>query len=396
MCSAGTSAGLPRTALLVLDGLGLSGKTRTMAFIATHLDPTRFRAEVCTFNADPSALTDQLRAAGIPVHVLRCRDGMDASVVVRLARLIRSLRCEIVHAYNPRPILYGGIAAIACGVRARIGTLSAFACQVPDRTYDFLPQALSTRSRKNIIRNRIAARSMRYLTTVSESLGARFCAYNGIPFSKMRVVPYGADLNAVDSIDDVTILRMRAELGLADGDVVIGSVGRLIEQKDYPTQLRAFALACARVPQMTMVIAGDGPLAGPLREMARSLGIATRVRFLGHWSEVPALLRSLDIFVLASKFEPFGVSLLEAKAAGVAIIATNVNETPEIVFDGRTGLLCQPQDPEAMADLFVRLAEDPSLRLALGAEARRDAQEHHSLVTVVDAYQELYESCFDQ
>ena len=143
--------------------------------------------------------------------------------------------------------------------------------------------------------------------------------------------PYGADLRAVDRVTAERVSELRRQLGFRSDDVVIGSVGRLVEQKDYPTQLRAFALAAARVPSLRMVIAGDGPLRSMLEQLARELAIADRVRFLGNWDDVPALLRSVDLFALASKFEPFGVALLEAKAAGLPIVATAVNEIPEIV-----------------------------------------------------------------
>ena len=212
---------------------------------------------------------------------------------MRIGRLIRVNRTAVVHCYNPRPILYGGIASLLLGVRARVGTLSAFACQVPDRTYDFLPQPLTTTSRRNIWRNRLGVGLMRYVTTVSPSLGTRFCDYNGITRDKLRVVPYGADLSAVERVSDADVAKLRAELGWSSDDIVIGSVGRLVEQKDYPTQLKAFKLAAERVPQLRMALAGDGPLADLLQRMVCDLGLSDRVQFLGHWSRVPALLRFL-------------------------------------------------------------------------------------------------------
>ena len=387
------SAGSPRSVVFVVDGLGLSGKTRTLAYLATHLDPIRYRPIVCSLSEEASVLQDQLTAADIPVHYIPSRDGLDLRAIRQIGRLIRANRTAVVHCYNPRPILYGGIAARVLGIRARVGTLSAFACQVPDRTYDFLPQPLTTTSRRNIWRNRVGIGLMRYVTTVSPSLGTRFCDYNGISLDKLRVVPYGADLSAVEGVTEAAAAQLRQELGWASSDIVVGSVGRLVEQKDYPTQLKAFKLATEKVPQLRMALAGDGPLAAPLQDMVRDLGLSDRVQFLGHWTRVPALLRAMDIFVLASKFEPFGVAILEAKAAGAAIVATRVNEIPEIVSDGDSGLLSESGDAVAMAESFTRLALDPSLRARIGASARQDARERHSLASVVDAYQQLYDAC---
>jgi glycosyltransferase involved in cell wall biosynthesis len=191
------------------------------------------------------------------------------------------------------------------------------------------------------------------------------------------------------------VSALRQQIGCRCDDVVIGSVGRLVEQKDYPTQLRAFALAAARVPNLRMAIAGDGPLRSTLEHLARELGIADRVRFLGNQEDVPALLRSVDLFVLSSKFEPFGVALLEAKAAGLPIVATAVNEVPKIVVDGESGLLTSPENAPNMAALIVKLAKDRDLRSRLGACARIEAQQQHSLQAAVAAYETLYDALPD-
>jgi len=361
-----------------------------MAFVATHLDPRRFRSIVCTFTSEKSVLSDQLQAAGVPIHHIPCRDGITWRAPLRLASLLRSFNCDVVQCYNPRPILYGGLAAKLAGVRGTVGFLSAFACQVPDRTYRFLPQPLATRSHRNIFRNRIAARLMRYIVTVSAPLGKRFCEYNGLSADKLRVIPYGADFSAVGKVSVQEENDFRRALGCHPGDILIGSVGRLVEQKDYPTQLRAFAMAADKFPKLRMVLAGDGPLKGSLQRMAHDLKISDRVSFIGHCERVPALLRCLDIFVLASKFEPFGVAVLEAKAAGVAIVATRVNEIPDILSDRRSGLLSPPENPGAMSRLFVLLARNNDLRERLGIRARAEARARNSLESVLCEYEELY------
>jgi glycosyltransferase involved in cell wall biosynthesis len=232
---------------------------------------------------------------------------------------------------------------------------------------------------------------MRCLVAVTPSLGARFCQYNGVPLHKLRIAPYGANVEAPwrHSADEVAALRDR--LRIQPDEVLIGSVGRLIEAKDYPTQFRAFALAARCLPRLRMVLAGDGPLRDSLHQLTRELGIEERVHFLGHWEEVPLLLRALEVFVLSSKFESYGVALLEAKAAGVAIAATRVHEVPEIIDDGRSGLLVPAESPESLAEVFVRLARDPDLRHRLGRQALQEAREQHSLQAMVRTYQELYD-----
>jgi glycosyltransferase involved in cell wall biosynthesis len=144
-----------------------------------------------------------------------------------------------------------------------------------------------------------------------------------------------------------------------------------------------------------MLLVGDGPLRAEMEGLARSLGIAERVRFAGHSDEVPIALRSMDVYVMASKFEPYGVALLEAKAAGTAIVATRVNEIGEILGEGEPGgplgVLVPPADPGAMADAFVALAGDGARRRDLGARASRDAAVRHSLPAAIHTYQGLYD-----
>ncbi|HKA89854.1 MAG TPA: glycosyltransferase, partial [Haliangiales bacterium] len=298
----------------------------------------------------------------------------------------------------------GGLAARLCGVRTTVGSLSAFACQVPDREYRFLPAELHNRGRGQALRNQLACALARNLVVVSDELGERFCRFTSDaarPLGlfgydalrrRMRTISYGIDLRPYAAVAAEEIAELRARAGAGPEDVLVGSVGRLVEQKDYPTQIAAFAVAARAEPRLRMVLAGDGPLRGAVEAQVAQLGIADRVVLLGHWARVPALLRALDAFVLASKFEPYGVALLEAKCAGAAIVATAVNEVPKLIDDGATGLVVPAESPEAMADAFVRLARDGDLRRALGARARADAERKHSIEAVASAYQALYDA----
>jgi glycosyltransferase involved in cell wall biosynthesis len=388
-------SGRPANVLYLVDGLGLSGKTKAMVDLIAGLDPGRFRPHVVTFDTEGSALYQRLRALEVPVDEIPCPDRLNVGVMTRLGAIVRRLRPEVIHCYNPRPMLYGGTVARLARVRAILGTLSAFACLTPDGAYRFLPQKLVSTSRRNRLRNRLAAWLVRAVVTVSPSLGRNFCRYNGIDVGRLRVVPYGVDVQRFASVPADRVADFRARHALAPDAIVIGSVGRLVEQKDYPTQLRAFALAAARNPALVMLLLGDGPLRGELEALARSLGVADRVRFAGHSNDVPVALRAMDIYVLASKFEPYGVAILEAKAAGTAIVATRVNEVPEILSEGpggdAAGRLVPPEDAAAMAEAFVALAADGGARRALGARAAREAVAKHSLAALIGAYQGLYD-----
>jgi glycosyltransferase involved in cell wall biosynthesis len=383
-----------RTVLYVVDSLGLSGKTLGLANLVLGLDPSRYRAIVASLIKPEGALVEQLRSGGVPLVHIPCTDGLNAGVVGRLLRYNTKLNPAVVHCFNPRPMLYGGIAAAATG-RPVIGSLSAFACLSPDQHYSFLPQPLHTSSRRNRMRNRLLGRMMRRMSAVSRRAADAFCEANSISPSKMRVIGYGVDLDGIDRVTPEDAARVRAEVGTREGEVLIGSVGRLVEQKDYATQLRALACIGRRSP-VRMVIAGGGPLERELRALAQQLGVADRVSWLGERRDIATLLRSLDAFVLASKFEPFGVALLEAMAAGLPIVATKVNEVPEILDGDRGGVLVPPETPAALAEALVSVASNAPLRTRLGHHVRMRARTRYSITAVRAAYQNLYDEVIDE
>jgi glycosyltransferase involved in cell wall biosynthesis len=387
-----------------MDTLGLSGRTKGIIDLALHLDPARYRPMFCSLGAESSELAERLHERNIPVEILPLAGGLRAGGVWRLVELVRRHKVKVVHPVNPRPLLYAGLAARLCGIRSAVGSLSAFACQIPDREYPYLPQALANRSRRQALRNQLAVQLMRYVVAVSDELGERFCKFtaeaagpmSGLSYRSLRrrmhAISYGIDLRPYHAVKADEIAALRAQLGATRDTVLIGSVGRLVEQKDYPTQLRAFAIAARSEPRLRMVLAGDGPLRKDIEAQAAELGITERLVLLGHWTRVPALLRALDVFVLASKFEPYGVALLEAKCAGSAIVATAVNEIPKLLNHGVTGLVVPPESPEPMAKAFLRMAQEPVLRRSLAEQAFAEAERKHSIDAVAGAYQALYDT----
>jgi glycosyltransferase involved in cell wall biosynthesis len=382
--------------LLIVDGLGLSGKTKALADLAVGVDKRRYRPTVVCFAKEDSPLLGALEQADVPVIEVRVDDRLSARNFTRLLRIMRRIRPDVVHCYNPRAMLYGGAAARLLRIRSTVGTLSAFACTVPDREYDFLPQRLITASKRNRWRNKIVAGLMQRLAVVSTSLGERFCRYNGITKDKLRVVPYGVALGAEpgDGPRRMTRARLRAAVGVEDREVLVASVGRLVEQKDYPTQIRGFAAAAESDARLRMVLIGDGPLRGDLEALVRECGVAGRVMFLGYRSDVAEWLQAIDIFASTSKFEPFGVALLEAKAAGVPIVSTSVNEIPEILSNGQSGMLCERSSAEGFGAALLRLVRDRELRESLARRAYAEARERHSVGAMVAAYQNLYDEVY--
>ncbi|MBC7977285.1 MAG: glycosyltransferase, partial [Myxococcales bacterium] len=252
------------TVLYIMDTLGLSGRTKGIIDLALHLDPKRYKPMFCSLGEETSELAARLHERNVPIEVLPLAAGLRPDGVWKLAQLIKRHRISVVHPVNPRPLLYAGLAAKLCGIRSTVGSLSAFACQIPDREYRFLPQELVNRGRRQALRNQAACGLMNYVVAVSDDLGERFCkftseaagplasvSYRGLR-RRMRAISYGIDLAPYRKVTSDEIAKLRAELGANGDTVLVGSVGRLVEQKDYPTQLRAFAIAAHAEPRLRM------------------------------------------------------------------------------------------------------------------------------------------------
>ncbi len=176
---------------------------------------------------------------------------------------------------------------------------------------------------------------------------------------------------------------------------LVGTVGRLDPVKDQMTLARAFISALRLAPmardRMRLVLAGDGPLRSEVESMLDEAGVRSLVWFAGERTDVPAVLRALDCFVLPSIGEGISNTILEAMASGVPVVATDVGGNSELLSDGFTGLLTRPADADAMARAVLGYFLDPALAARHGAAARQRAVTHFGLQGMVERYQEMYE-----
>ena len=183
---------------------------------------------------------------------------------------------------------------------------------------------------------------------------------------------------------------LREELGIPEGSTVIGTLARLDRQKVLDDMLRATALVREQCSNVTLLIAGDGPLHADLRALARELRIEDSVHFLGWRTDVQRVLSCIDVYCLSSLWEALPFALLEAMAMSRPIVATSVDGVPEIVVDGKTGFLASPREPRVLAEGLVKLVRDPELRERMGAAGRRRAQAIFSVDNMVANYAELF------
>jgi glycosyltransferase involved in cell wall biosynthesis len=183
---------------------------------------------------------------------------------------------------------------------------------------------------------------------------------------------------------------LRRSLGIASEFTWL-SVGRFEVAKDYPTMLRAFARVRAQQPDAVLLLVGRGSLQAETEALARELGLASTVRFLGVRSDVPAVMAAADGYVMSSAWEGMPMVLLEAAAAGLPIVATRVGGNQEVVIDGETGFLTPPRDSEGLASAMTRLSGlSEAQRHSLGERGREHIRIHYGLDRVADRWEELY------
>jgi glycosyltransferase involved in cell wall biosynthesis len=211
------------------------------------------------------------------------------------------------------------------------------------------------------------------------------------PPARIRVVPYGVDTSEWN-VGTEARDRTRAAIGLSSTDIGVGIASRLVPGKGHDLLLPAFADAHAQIPDLRLLVAGDGPLRGEVEEASARLA-GDAITLLGFVPEIESFMAACDIVVfptLPSLGEGFGLAALEAMAAGRPVIATRVASLPELVAEGETGLLVSPDDPAPLADALVALATDAAVRARMGEAGRRRAREVFSLDRMVSGTLTVY------
>lgn len=363
----------PLPVMFVVPCFGYGGLEQVVLSLARGLDRNAFRPSFCTLLAPDPDLYREMGECGIACHVLDKGHGINYTLPARLAALFRRERVEIVNAHDIGATLYAAPAARLAGVRGTVHT---------DHS-----QILMKKKHLPVYRW-ILRDFVSFSITVSHDLERFLTGTMRVPASRVLTVPNAVDTTRFASRPEAAPLRR--ELGLGAGDFVVGSVGRLMTQKGHEHLLRAFAAVLADRPNARLVLVGDGELRGSLEELARELGVEKAVRFTGIRRDVPDLLRVFDVFTLASLWEGQPITLMEAMAAGRAIVATDVGDNAQILGGGSRGVVVKPADPVALAGAIAALARDPAVASSLGARASEYAASAFSVPSMVKRYEEVF------
>ena len=346
----------------------VSGISGSEAHLLTLLPDLRARGWDVRFahlhEDEPGAaeFARRLSESGVPVEGIRLPHAADPRAFARLLRLVRHTRPAILHTHLVHADFLGLTAGAIARVPLRVSTKHGFNSFRERRLF-----AVADRSVARLAHLRIA---------ISGGLARYLAETEGFEEKAFSVIHYG--------------IAAGPEPAPYAGGSRLRCVGRLGPVKGIDTLLRAFAIAVRERSELTLDIAGDGPLRGELESLAAELGLGQAVRFLGRVEGVTAEMEQAAAVVVPSLGEGFGMVALEAAERGRPVIASAVGGLPEIVDDGRTGVLVPRADASALAAAIVDLARDPARAAALGRAARERALAEFSLARCGDRTDALY------
>ena len=364
--------------LHVIDHLGSGGAQEAVCQLVKYRQRERFQPEVVALHGF-GHYWDILRSWDIPVHSLVPHEFARAAIPViflRLFRLLARRRYDVVHTH----LIGANVLAAPLAALFRVPVRVTHDQTHDDvRIYSAVHRGLDT----------LANRLNHHIIAVSSSIRSFLERQEGVPPQQISVIYNAVDLDRFSPRKSPRE-ELRRNLGLPAEALLVGGVGRLHYQKNFPLFLEVAAEVAARMPRTIFVIAGEGPERPALEDLSRKFGLASQVRFLGFVKEMPEFYQSLDLLLLTSHFEGTPLTVLEAMAMGVPVVASHVDGVGEVIEDGQDGLLV----PAGHRDLFVqgicRLLQDRSLGRHLAQAGRQKVRHRFSAEAMVRQVEAIY------
>lgn len=363
--------------MMLTVGLDVGGTENQTVELSSRLDRRRFHVTVCALKGE-GAIASELRDRGIKVVALSGKGKWDVRVPFRLWRVLRAERPDIIHAFLFLSNIIGRVMGRCLKIPVVIGSYRGVEIWT---------------SRLFIFLDRMTSGWTHTMTCCSYAVRQSVLSRVGGSPEKFVAIHNGIDVARFGGRSSLT----RADVALSDDVRVIGTVCRLTEPvKGLANLLQAFArlLNEPGMDHCRLLLVGDGPSRSRLEDLAVTLGISKYVVFTGMRRDVEHILPLIDLFVLPSLYEGFGIAIIEAMAAGRPVVATAVGGIPEIVVQGETGLLVPPGDVAALSGAMWWILSRPESAAAYGAAGLRRVRERFSIEIAVKRHEELYENLF--
>lgn len=363
-------------AMFVITSMPVGGAETLLVNLVEGFDPKRIQAEIVCLK-EPGPLGEAI-AARWPLHAGLLRSKYDLSVLPRLARLFRRREADAV-------------VTVGAGDKMFWGRLAAWTAGVPT-----ILSALHSTGWPDGV-----GRMNRWLTPITDGFIA-VAAHHAehlrdrerFPAARVHTIRNGIDTERFTPQAELRH-QIRQELGIGEAAPVIGIVAALRPEKNHEMFVRVARRVVGSRPDAQFLIIGDGPERPKIEQSRDGAGLAEHVRLLGTRHDTPALLAAMDAFLLCSHNEASPVSILEALASGVPVVATRVGSVGESVIEGESGFLVDVDDDTAMAEHVLELISDRTLGQRLGQNGRRLVIQTGSLTSMVDGYSQLIEGIYD-
>ncbi len=361
----------------MIDKPVLGGGPTAVLLLARGLDAGQFDVAVSSGGSGP--LVEEACRSGLRHLPFAPGPRLNLRPAAAIARILEGEKTDILHTHGGYAGLYGRLAARRARTPVVVHTLHGI---------HYLHYRNPVLRRLSIWQERFLSRSTDALVVVCQSDLALARKHRLAAPELLVVVPNGLDSPAAGGPPPAAGLR--DNLGLGQGGPIVGTVARLHRQKGIIHLLRAAPRILGASPRARIVVVGEGPLGGDLRKRAASLGLSGRFVFLGERDDARSIMSLFDVFVLPSLWEGLPFVLVEAAALGRPIVATAVDGVPEVVEDGKTGVLIPPADADALADAVIGLLSDRERADALGDAARSLIPPRFPLRRTVEQHQDLY------
>ena len=303
---------------------------------------------------------------------------LDLTTLWKLCRYLRRERIDLIHSHNPMAHLYGSVASMVTGI----------------------PQIQTVHGRgspmaRNHQRRAWLRRTLTHLTqkmvAVSLDVERKLIDVDRLPPSKILTILNGIDTETIRPVDPITKRQLRRERGIPDEALVIGSVGRLAPEKNYPLLVEAVAKVLQQAPTVYLLLVGDGIERTIIEKAVATYQVNHRCLLAGVQAQPSLWLQCCDLFCLSSNTEGTSISLLEAMACGVPVVVTDVGGNREIVQPPTCGLIVPARDPQALAKVSLELLRDPLRRKQMGVVGRQRVIQNFSVEIMTQNYARLYD-----
>jgi glycosyltransferase involved in cell wall biosynthesis len=370
--------------LHLIDSGGLYGAENVVINLSSGLKKEGHRSVIGCFSYPNKARPDiaaKAQSLGLETVIFELKNKFDFFCAHTIAAYCKKNNIALIHSHGYKPSLF-------------CLTLKMF-YRMPYVVTCHLWYVRNARLQIYVFLEKISMLFASRVIGVSEEITGQL-QKAGIRNNKLKTILNGIDLAVSGTAEPYDETRLRSSLGLRKNSFIIGSLGRLTEQKDYGTFIRAAAELLKERQDIEFIIAGNGELQANLAEFSQQLGIADRVHLLGFRDDKEALLRLMDIFVLSSLDEGLPIAMLEAMGLRLPVIVTKVGGIPKVIKNGENGILIEKQNPLQLAEAILLLINNDHMKESLGDNAFKTVRDRYSNERMTAEYIEEYRKACGQ